>query len=101
MTQKSTKYTPFDLFFGRSVPEFVNFTLEPKSADSSALVRRSAQIQHHQEVVLPKTVDNIKVAQEQQKKSQNARNNIIIDPLTKGTVVAIRIPGLLKKLDER
>ena len=91
--QKSTKFTPFDLFFGRTVPDFENFTLETGSADSSALVRRSAQIQQHQEIILPKAVKNIQVAQEQQTASQDARNNVLLEPLTKGTLVAIRIPG--------
>jgi len=99
MIQKSTKFAPFDLFLGRSVPEFINFTLEPNNVDASALIRRSAQ--EHQELILPEAVENIKNAQVQQKISQDSRNNILSTPLAKGTTVAIRIPGLLKKLDER
>ena len=99
--QKSTKFAPFNLFFGRTVPDFENFTLEPNNVDASALIRRSAQIQEHQELVLPEAVENIKKAQVQQKIGQDSRNNILSNPLAKGTMVAIRIPGLLKKLDER
>jgi len=101
LIQKSTKFAPFDLFFGRSVPDFENFTLEPNNVDSSALIRRNAQIQVHQEINLPKAVENIQAAQNQQTVTQNIRNNLIESPLVKGTLVAIRIPGLLKKLDER
>jgi hypothetical protein len=101
MIHKSTRMPPYDLFFGRQVPDFINFSLEPNSADTAALIRRSAQIQHHQEIVIPKAIKNIKNAQEQQKKTQDSRNNILTATLVKGTLVAIRIPGLLKKLDER
>jgi hypothetical protein len=50
---------------------------------------------------LPEFVENIKTAQETQKRTQDARNNVVAHPLVKGTMVAIRIPGLLKKLVER
>ena len=36
-----------------------------------------------------------------QKRAQDARIKVVAHPSVKGTLVAIRIPGLLKKLDER
>jgi transposase InsO family protein len=49
MIQKTTKHSPFDLFYGRRVPDFKNFKIDKSSADEASLIRRSAQIQEHQE----------------------------------------------------
>ena len=61
MIQKTTKHSSFGLFNGRRVPDFKNFRIDKASADEAALIRRSAQTQEHQKIIVPEVVENIKL----------------------------------------
>jgi hypothetical protein len=101
MRHKTTKYTPYELFFGRRTNEEVNFKVLPLEAEESSMVRREAQIQKHQEEIIPQAVENINKAQEKQKENQDKRQNVMVQPLEKDTIVFVKVPGLLTKLEPR
>ena len=93
------KYSPFQLMFGRTMNTFGNWT-DTSEEDSQMILNRTVQLKNLIQVHQPMALTNIKDHQEKQKEQQDLSNNILNQPLDKGTTVYVKI-GLLGKLEPR
>jgi hypothetical protein len=98
----STKYTPFELLFGRKMLNFEDYSnyKEDKIDEETAILRRAAEIRNLVDSTHIKALENIKESQEKQTKYQNLRANIK-KPLEIGTSVYVETKGLHNKLYDK
>ena len=95
-----TKYSPFELMFGRKMNYLENFTTEIAENELSHLYKRAIELKNKLEYNVPQAKHMLEQAQEQQKLSQNAAHNINETPLPIGTQVIIKSLKLQPKLEE-
>ena len=67
----TTKYSPFELVFGKKMNKFSNWNEESNDDDETKLLKRSLEIKILCEETQPKALENIEKAQKHQKKSQD------------------------------
>jgi molybdopterin converting factor small subunit len=99
----STKFTPFELMFGRKMNLFSNvqsIALESIDTDLS-LQKRTNEIKDLIENTLPKAKENIQGAQEAQIRNQNKAHKISETSLKAGTNVYVRTVGIKDKLHDK
>ena len=85
-----TKFSPFELMFGRKMNHFENWKNNPSQDESIEIYSRSLEIKRLYENEINKTKDNIEEAQIAQKRIQNNRAGVnLTDILKVGTKVLI------------
>ena len=100
--QSSTKYTPYELMFGRTMNTFERWSDEPSNDEVAAVAQRAAEIRKLHEETIPNALENINKAQEIQKTNQDKQSGIIEEPLKVGIHVFLKVPSLiLGKLEPR
>jgi len=97
----STKFTPFELMFGREMNTFENWSNRLFPNEEAAIVNRSNEIRELVEKTQPDAIQNIEKQQEKQEKIQNNANNVDPKPLASGQPVYVKNDGLLTKLEPR
>ena len=98
--QSSTKYTPNELMFGRSMNIFERWSDEMSNNEVAAIAQKAAEKLH--EETFPKALENINKAQEVQKTNQDKQSRVTEEPLKKGTNVFLKVTNLfLVKLETR
>ncbi|MFM7683964.1 MAG: RNase H-like domain-containing protein [Bacteroidota bacterium] len=95
-TNVTTKFTPFELMFGRKMRNFQDWTKNEDQVDLIALENRSLEIKEQYEDFLSKAKINIKNAKENQRNNQD-KNHKIVERLKQGTKVYLQTPELLCK----
>ena len=95
-----TKYSPFQLMFGRSMNTFGNWN-DTSDEDSQMILNRTIQIKNLLQIHHPTALTNIHNHQEKQRDQQNLAKNILDKPLEIGTTVYVKIEGLIGKLEPR
>ena len=96
----STGFTPHELMFGVKMNVFkADKQEEEKEATEVEIFNRSKDIQKLTEVTIPKAIKNIEAAQEQQKKSQDNRNNVLNEVLQLGQRVFIKSKKIENKFE--
>ena len=99
----STRFSPYQLAFGKQMNELIDYTKVPDENvnDELALDRRISEICRQYEDYIDKAKINVGKAQRIQKTNQD-KHHKIVENLKPGTKVYIKAPHLLlKKLDER
>jgi hypothetical protein len=61
---KSTKFSPYELVFGRKMNEFKNWTTENDEDEEASLLKRTIEIKILEEQTQPKALENIKKARD-------------------------------------
>ncbi|CAF1088763.1 unnamed protein product, partial [Brachionus calyciflorus] len=74
----STKYTPYEMLFGRKMNSIRSWEIKNGEDDESALIRGTAGIQKLQEEIIPNAVQNLHKAQDKQETTQNKQKNVSI-----------------------
>jgi hypothetical protein len=97
----STKFTPFELMFGRAMNTFENWTNKLLPNEEAAIVHRGNEIRELVERTHPVALENIGKQQEKQEKIQNNAHNTESEPLPTGQSVYVKNDGLLTKLEPR
>jgi hypothetical protein len=102
----TTRYSPFELMFGRPHNQFRTYAAVPhaNTSDAEALMKRAWEIKQLVEVMHPFAVANIAEAQVQQRRTQDsaAGRHLTRSTLPIGTVVYIRdMRAVRKKLTPR
>ena len=97
----TTGMSPFSLMFGRQMKGFKDWTSEPQIDVVTSILNRSLEIKKHFEITIPKTIDTINKKQIKQKETQDKQFTTRLEPLTSGTVVYVKVDGLLSKLEPR
>ena len=97
----STKFTPFELMFGREMNTFENWSNRLLPNEEAALINRGNEIRELVERTQPDAVQNIEKQQEKQEKIQNNAHNVDQTPLSSGQSVYVKNDGLLTKLEPR
>ena len=97
--QNTTRYTPYELMFGRKINNLDNWE-KTVGDESIEIIRRAAEIRKLHEITLPVVLKNIENAQVSQRKSQDARNNVKDKTLEIDDKVFVRIPKIQGKLDQ-
>jgi len=99
---ETTKYTPFELMFGRKVNKFEEWSSEANDDEVEQINNRAKQIKHLVKQTQVLALTNIKKAQETQKRDQNNANKTVCEILPKGSKVYIKNENKVKKkLDPR
>ena len=93
----STKFTPFELMFGRPMNLFID-SRNQGSTDNIELLNRIGEIQLLFEKDIPEAMTNIDNAQQIQIRNQNNRQTLQSIVLTKGTEVYVKNLLLQNKL---
>ena len=93
----TTKFTPFELMFGRPMNLFVDNRI-PGSTANIELLNRLAEIQLLFENDVPQALENIQESQAIQIENQNKRQHLQVDIIPKGTEVYIKNLMLQNKL---
>lgn len=96
----TTKYSPFEIMFGRKMNTFDDWESEKGEDETAQLIKRSVEINDLINT-REKAIDNIEKAQERQKEIQNNRNNVVEEQLKIGTAVRIKVDGIKNKLDNK
>ena len=97
--QTSTKYTPYELMFGRKINNLSNWSDNGVNS-SSEIIKRAAEIRKLHEISNPEALKNIELAQKVQKKVQNTRNNVKEKTLDVNNKVFVRMPKIQGKLEQ-
>lgn len=96
----STGFTPHELMFGAKMNVFkTDMQDEERAASESEIFNRSKEIQKLTEKTIPKAIQNIEAAQEQQKKTQNANRNVRFEELLPGQRVFIKSKKIQNKFE--
>jgi hypothetical protein len=95
-----TKYSPYELMFGRKMNGLENFVTEIAEQDQLQIYKRAIESKKQLEFDVPQAKPAINHSQEQQKKSQNAAHNMTETPLEVGTKVMLKSLKLQPKLNE-
>ena len=97
-----TKFSPFELMFGRRMNFFDSYkTFEPITDEKLLIWNRATEIRTMIEGTLPQATSNIKNRQEIQIKAQNNAHRIDENELAKDTDVYLSLPGKKDKLFPR
>ena len=97
--QKSTKYTPYELMFGRKINSLSNWN--DNGVDSSSdIIKRAAEIRKLHEISILEALKNIELAQKVQKKVQDTKNNVKEETLDVNSKVFVRMPKIQGKLEQ-
>ena len=97
--QKSTKYTPYELMFGRKINSLSNWS--DNGVDySSDIIKRAAEIRKLHEISIPEALKNIELAQKVQKKVQDTKSNVKEETLDVNSKVFVRMPKIQGKLEQ-
>ena len=90
----STKFSPYELMFGRQQNDFNNFQIKQTDENNSQIYQRNFEIKQLIESIRPKALTNIERAQVQQKINQNNNNNVsdeILEPNSKVMVKSLKL----------
>ncbi len=98
---ETTKFTPFELMFGRKINKFDEWTSETTEDEVEQINNRAKEIKNMIENTQIMALTNIKKAQEIQKRDQNNANKTTCEILPRGSKVYIRNMGINNKLDAR
>ena len=99
---KITGFTPFNLTFGREPNKFENFSSISESTTELELEKRSVELKLLFENTHTVAKSKIKKSQAAQKKTQDNRNNVLLENLAPGPQVMIKNDDkIIKKLDAR
>ena len=98
---ESSKFTPFQLVFGREPNHFENWNLKPDDNEVNQLYVRSMELKKHFDETIPTARENLEKSKEKQIKIQNKRDNIVEERITPGTPVYVKSQGLLTKMASR
>ncbi|CAF1102072.1 unnamed protein product, partial [Brachionus calyciflorus] len=74
----STKFSPYEMLFGRKMNSIRSWEIKNGEDDESALIRGTAGIQKLQEEIIPNAVQNLHKAQDKQDTTQNKQKNVSI-----------------------
>jgi len=96
-----TKYSPFQLMFGRSMNHFGDWKNDEQCDTVSNLFTRSMELQQLLQLFQPAAIANIVGHHPAQIKAQESQHTIVTTVLTPGTTVFLKIEGLLGKLEPR
>lgn len=98
----STRYTPFELIFGRKMLNFEDYSScsKDKIDSETAILKRTVEIRQLVDSTHPKALENIEKSQEKQTRYQNLRGNIK-KTLEIGTSVYVETKGLHNKLYDK
>ena len=94
--QKSTKFTPLELMFGRTTNTFTRWDSNPSENDINEVLKRTFAIKKQFEISIPEAKKNIAKAQISQKINQDKKQNIRIESLKPGTKVFMKFPKLIR-----
>lgn len=95
-----TKFTPFELMFGRKMNSFENWNIANMITQDESIENRQNEIENM--VSTHETaISNIESSKEHQMDNQNASANIEIDLIPIGTTVYVKSMGLLGKMEPR
>ena len=98
----STKFSPFELMYGRVPNGFENWKSENPDNDVAEITQRANQLKDLYENKVESAKGNLEKQQELQKKIQNDRSNVIEESLKAGTKVMIKNDDkLIRKLESR
>ena len=97
----TSKYTPFELMFGRKINSFANWKNNLNESDEASIIKRSVEIRTQVEETVPQVIETIKEAQLHQKRHQNEQHRIRKESIVKGTMVMLEIPGIRNKLEPK
>ncbi len=97
----STKFTPFELVFGRKMNTFEDWSSEPSTNEVATLCQRANEIKELVEKTHVKAKENIKSSQNRQIQIQDKQNNVTTEILQEDTSVFIKAEGLNGKLSPR
>ncbi|CAF0856919.1 unnamed protein product [Brachionus calyciflorus] len=99
----STKFTPFELFFGRKMNNLEDWSNQKEEEEEYALYRRSEEIRKLYNFNVPMALDSVEKSQERQRQVQNRRENSKISEeiIENGTKVFIKAVGLQNKLEPK
>ena len=86
----STKFSPFELMFGKQPIDFNNYQLNPTEEQKSQILQRNSEIKQLIESIRPAALKNIEKAQIQQKITQNTDNNISDELLPANSKVMVK-----------
>lgn len=96
---RTTKYSPFKLMFGREMNMFGDWAPEINEDESTAITKRAMELEKMFDSVIPEARGNVESAKIQQRRGQNQRSNILNEPLAQGTVVYVRVVSGKGKLE--
>jgi hypothetical protein len=96
-----TKFSPFELMFGRKMNKFQDFSNWDELNEKMSIRNRQYEIKNLVEKIYPEVEEVIEEQQEKQAKIQNNRDTVVIEKIPIGTTVFIRIDGMINKLEPR
>ena len=97
----STKFSPFELVFGRKMNKFENWISSPSNNEIASLSQRANEIRQLVEHTRSMAKINTRNSQEKQKIIQDNQNNVDLNVLVPGTSVFIKNEGIISKLSPR
>ncbi|CAF1011955.1 unnamed protein product [Brachionus calyciflorus] len=75
----STKFSPYEMFFGRKMNSIRSWEIKNGEDDESALIRWTAEIQKPKQEILQNAVQNLHKAQDKKENTQNKQKNLSYD----------------------
>ena len=96
-----TKFTPFELFFGRKMNGFEAWSTRPQQDEVAALHQRTMEIKRQVEGLVEAAKTNIRKGQMRQREIQDSQNRVAKDVLEQGTNVFLKAEGIIGKLTPR
>jgi hypothetical protein len=94
-------YSPYELMFGKKMNHFDNWKVVPTSDETAQLYQRTLELKALIEDTQPKAKENMAKSRERQEKIQNCQNRTTDVRLTPGTMVYLKVEGLLTKMAPR
>ena len=99
----STKRTPFELVFGRTMNGFENWKGRNLETEEAEISNRAVEIRNQFECMIPEAIENIENAQVRQRRVQDQRagSHLTEEEIPIGSIVMVKAPGILNKLAPR
>ena len=94
-------YSPFELLFARKMNHFGNWKETPSSDETAQLYQRTLELKRLVEITHPKAKENMAKSRERQERIQNSQNTTTDVRLAPGTMVFLKVEGLLTKMAPR
>lgn len=97
-----TKYSPFELMYGRKMNFFEDWNNRETMSEIESLLKRTTEIEDLKTDLRQRALINVSDGQRAQMKVQDSRaHKILVDSLKAGTPVFIKNEGILTKLEPR